>query len=345
MRLIDFAEKKILPDPVVRLGIRQLLKKRLQDEMAYDPEQASLRKHACIEMLRSSPIAIETDAANEQHYEVPAAFYERVLGKHLKYSGCFWNRDCLTLDDAERAMLDLYLQRAELQNGQQILELGCGWGSLTLHMAEQLPHAKITAVSNSHSQRRHIEKTLLERGLSNVRVITCDVNELALDEQFDRIVSVEMFEHMRNYQQLFDQISQWLRKDGKLFVHIFCHRSVVYPFETEGEDNWMGRYFFTGGLMPSADTLLHFQQQLQIEQQWLVNGQHYQRTAEAWLDNSDQHQHEIIELFEQVYGAGQGKIWWQRWRLFFMACAELFGYRDGTEWLVGHYLFSKKAMD
>jgi cyclopropane-fatty-acyl-phospholipid synthase len=345
MRLIDFAERKILPDPVIRLGIRQLLKKRLQDEMAYDPELASLRKQDCIEMLRRSPIAIETDAANEQHYEVPAEFYQRVLGKHLKYSGCFWNQDCLTLDDAERAMLDLYLQRAELKNGQQILELGCGWGSLTLHMAEQLPYAKITAVSNSHSQRRHIEKMLLERGLSNVRVITCDVNELALGEQFDRIVSVEMFEHMRNYQQLFDKIGQWLRNDGKLFVHIFCHRSVVYPFETEGDDNWMGRYFFTGGLMPSADTLLHFQQQLQIEQQWLVNGQHYQRTAEAWLDNSDEHQDEIIALFEQVYGSGQGKIWWQRWRLFFMACAELFGYRDGTEWLVGHYLFSKKAMD
>lgn len=342
MRLIDFAEKKLLPDPVLRLGIRQLLKKRLQDEMAFDPEQASLRKHVCIDMLRNSPIAIETDAANEQHYEVPARFYQLVLGKHLKYSGCFWDVDCLTLDDAERAMLDIYLKRAQLQNGQQILELGCGWGSLTLHMAEKLPYARITAVSNSHSQRRHIEKTLQQRGLSNVRVLTCDVNELELDEQFDRVVSVEMFEHMRNYQRLFDKIGQWLNSDGKLFVHIFCHRSVVYPFETEGEDNWMGRYFFTGGLMPSADTLLHFQQQLQIEQQWLVNGKHYQQTAEAWLANTDQHQDEIISLFEQVYGAEQAKLWWQRWRLFFMACAELFGYRDGTEWLVGHYLFNKK---
>lgn len=345
MRLIDFAEKKLLPDPLVRLGIRQLLKQRLQDEMAFDPEQASLRKHACIDMLRSSPIAIETDAANEQHYEVPAEFYQRVLGKHLKYSGCFWDQDCLTLDDAERTMLDLYLERARLQNGQQILELGCGWGSLTLHMAEKLPYAKITAVSNSHSQREHIEKNLRQRGLSNVRVLTCDVNELELDQQFDRVVSVEMFEHMRNYQRLFDKIGQWLRQDGKLFVHIFCHRSVVYPFETEGEDNWMGRYFFTGGLMPSADTLLHFQQQLQIQQQWLLNGKHYQQTAEAWLANTDQHQREIISLFEQVYGADQARVWWQRWRLFFMACAELFGYRDGTEWLVGHYLFSKKMAD
>lgn len=345
MRLIEFAEKKMVPDSVIRVGIRQLLKKRLQDEMAFDPEQASLRKQHCIEMLRSSPIAIETDAANEQHYEVPAAFYELVLGKHLKYSGCLWNNECLTLDDAERTMLDLYLQRAQLENGQHILELGCGWGSLTLHMAEHLPYARITAVSNSSSQRRFIEKRLQERGLSNVRVITCDVNELSLDEQFDRIVSIEMFEHMRNYQRLFDKIGHWLREDGKLFVHIFCHRSVVYPFETEGDDNWMGRYFFTGGLMPSADTLLHFQQKLQIDQQWLVNGKHYQRTAEAWLDNADEHQAEIIRLFEQSYGADEAKVWWQRWRLFFMACAELFGYRDGTEWLVGHYLFSKKTAE
>lgn len=342
MRLIDFAERKMVPDSLIRIGIRQLLKKRLQDEMAFDPELASLRKHDCIEMLRNSPIAIETDAANEQHYEVPAAFYQMVLGKHLKYSACLWDSDCLTLDDAERAMLDLYLERAELKNGQHILELGCGWGSLTLHMAEMLPYARITAVSNSHSQRRHIEKTLQQRGLSNVRIITCDVNELALDEQFDRIVSVEMFEHMRNYQLLFDKIGGWLKQDGKLFVHIFCHRSVVYPFETDGDDNWMGRYFFTGGLMPSADTLLHFQQQLQISRQWLVNGQHYQRTAEAWLENSDRHQAEIIRQFEQVYGAAEARVWWQRWRLFFMACAELFGYRGGTEWLVGHYLFSKK---
>lgn len=345
MRLIEFAERKMVPDPLIRLGIRQLLKKRLQDEMAFDPEKASLRKNACIDMLRKSPIAIETEAANEQHYEVPARFYELVLGKHLKYSGCLWNNECLTLDDAERTMLDLYLQRAQLENGQHILELGCGWGSLTLHMAERLPYARITAVSNSHSQRKHIEKTLQQRGLSNVRVITCDVNQLELDQQFDRIVSVEMFEHMRNYQQLFDKISQWLSHDGKLFVHIFCHRSVVYPFETEGDDNWMGRYFFTGGLMPSADTLLHFQQNLEISSQWLVNGQHYQRTAEAWLENMDKHQAEIISLFEQVYGADQAKIWWQRWRLFFMACAELFGYRAGNEWLVGHYLFTKKMVN
>lgn len=345
MRLIEFAERKIVPDSVIRIGIRQLLKKRLQDEKALDPEQASLRKQACIDMLKTSPIAIETDAANEQHYEVPAAFYELVLGQHLKYSGCFWNQDCLTLDDAEQAMLDLYLERAALINGQDILELGCGWGSLTLHMAEKMPYSRITAVSNSASQRQHIEKQLQQRGLSNVRVITCDVNELNLEEQFDRIVSVEMFEHMRNYQRLFNHIGRWLKPDGKLFVHIFCHRSVVYPFESDGEDNWMGRYFFTGGLMPSADTLLHFQQHLQIERQWLVNGKHYAQTAEAWLENTDRHQARIIGLFEEVYGASEAKIWWQRWRLFFMACAELFGYRDGTEWLVGHYLFSKKTAE
>ncbi|MCL5974718.1 MAG: class I SAM-dependent methyltransferase, partial [Gammaproteobacteria bacterium] len=234
-------------------------------------------------------------------------------------------------------------ERGDFKNGQDILELGCGWGSLTLYLAQRFPYSRITGVSNSNSQREYIEKQAFARGLTNIHIITCDVNELELDTQFDRIVSIEMFEHMRNYQQLLDKVSRWLNVDGKLFVHIFCHRSVVYPFETEGDDNWMGRYFFTGGLMPSADTLLHFQDALQIEKQWLVNGQHYQKTAEAWLENTDKNAKQIKALFDQTYGEGEGAIWLQRWRLFFMACAELFGYRDGTEWLVTHYLFSKRV--
>ena len=344
MSLIDFAERKILPDSIIRVGIRHLLKKRLLDEKAHDMEMASKLKQQCIEMLRKSPIAIETESANEQHYEVPAEFYQMVLGDHLKYSGCYWDETTLTLTEAERAMLDIYAKRAQLANDQDILELGCGWGSLTLYLAERFPYSRIIGVSNSHSQRQYIEKQASERGLVNIRVITADVNELELDQQFDRIVSVEMFEHMRNYQRLFDKIAGWLRPEGKLFVHIFCHRSVVYPFETEGEDNWMGQYFFTGGLMPSADTLLHFQDKLSIQRSWLVNGRHYQKTAEAWLQNTDRHAEEIRNLFEQAYGKDQGKLWWQRWRLFFMSCAELFGYKSGNEWMVGHYLFNKRAV-
>lgn len=344
MSLIALAEKGIVPDKLIRLGIRRLLKQRLVDEKANDPQAASDNKNRFIDALRSSPIAIETAAANEQHYEVPAAFYQLALGKNLKYSSCWWDEYTLTLDEAERAMLDLYVDRGQFENGQDILELGCGWGSLTLHLAERFPYSRITGVSNSHSQRKHIEKQALERGLPNVRIITQDVNTLELEGQFDRIVSIEMFEHMRNYQQLFDKVGDWLRTDGKLFVHIFCHRSVLYPFETEGDDNWMGRYFFTGGLMPSADTLLHFQDKMRIEKHWLVNGQHYQKTAEAWLQNTDKNAEQITELFSELYGEKEGAIWLQRWRLFFMACAELFGYRDGTEWLVSHYLFQKRVM-
>ncbi|HDZ16492.1 hypothetical protein LCGC14_0924190 [marine sediment metagenome] len=342
MGLINLAEKSWMPDKVIRFGIRHLLKQRMREEYVDDPEVASIRKQACIDMLKQSPIAIETDAANEQHYEVPSLFYEYSLGKRYKYSGCYWDDTCLTLDDAEELMLAKYLERAELKNGQDILELGCGWGSLTLYMAEKLPYAKITAVSNSYSQREYIDSQLKARGLTNVRIVTCDVNELELEQQYDRVISVEMFEHMRNYQRLFDKINNWLKDNGKLFVHIFCHKSVAYPFEVEGDDNWMGKYFFTGGLMPSADTLLHFQQQLQIEKQWLVNGQHYQKTAEAWLQNTDKHEMEILEVFKEVYGDKSAKVWLQRWRLFFMACAELFGYKQGTEWLVTHYLFTKK---
>lgn len=343
MRLIEMAEQRRLPDWLIRLGIRGLLRQRLADEKAGDPEAASERKSDLIAALRQSPIAIETEAANAQHYEVPSAFYRYALGPHFKYSGCWWDDQTKTLEEAEAAMLARYVERGEFANGQQILELGCGWGSLTLYLAKQFPGSQVTGVSNSHSQREFIEQQASERGLTNLRIITCDVNELSLDSQYDRIVSVEMFEHMRNYQRLLDKVGSWLRDDGKLLVHIFCHQTLLYPFETEGDDNWMGQYFFTGGVMPSVDTLLHFQDALQIDKYWLVSGTHYQRTAEAWLANTDKHADEITTLFDSVYGAGEGKLWLQRWRMFFMACAELFGYRGGNEWLVGHYLFNKRT--
>ncbi len=341
MQLITLAEQQKIPDYFIRLGIRQLVKVRLHDEFDRDIERQSERYRALLDELRESPIAIATAAANEQHYEVPAGFFRLALGEHLKYSSCYWDEHTENLNQAEAKMLALYLQRAELTDHQDILELGCGWGSLTLFMAKNLPNCRITAVSNSHSQRDYIMQQAQQRGLGNVEVITCDVNQLELNREFDRVVSIEMFEHMRNYEHLLSRIASWLKPQGKLFVHIFCHRYLAYPFETEGDDNWMGRYFFTGGMMPARDTLLHFQQHLKIECQWDLSGVHYQKTAEAWLQNTDQHQQAIIALFSERYGQQEAKLWLQRWRIFFMSCAELFGYRQGNEWLVTHYRFRK----
>jgi cyclopropane-fatty-acyl-phospholipid synthase len=336
---IGLAERGWLPDPLLRLGIRRLCADRLRQEYAGDWfERVRLRIHE----LRASPIAIHTDAANTQHYEVPARFFELALGKRLKYSSCYYPSGDENLDEAEIAMLDRYFECAELRDGQSILELGCGWGSLTLTMAARLPNARITAVSNSRPQREHIEAQCRLRGLSNVSVITTDVNRLELElGQFDRAVSIEMFEHMRNYESLLGRISSWLKPGGKLFVHIFCHRELCYPFDTDGDNDWMARHFFTGGLMPSADTLMWFQRDLKIEEQWRIDGTHYQRTANHWLANQDARSKEILAVLGTAYGPERAQLWHQRWRMFWMACAELFGYRDGSEWLIGHYRFTK----
>jgi len=341
--LIGLAERGLLPDFLVRLGIRRLCTQRLREQQACDSAAAWQRFRKCLDELRQSPVAIHTDAANAQHYELPPRFFELCLGKRLKYSSCYFNDAQASLDAAEEAMLALYAERAQLSDGQHILELGCGWGSLTLWMAEHFPQSRITAVSNSRPQREFIEARCRELGFVNVKVITQDVNRLQLERaQFDRTVSIEMFEHMRNYDTLLSRIASWLRPGGKLFVHIFCHRELMYPFETDGgDDNWMARYFFTGGLMPSADTLLWFQQDLVIEQQWRVSGMNYARTANAWLKNQDAHRAQIAPILQQAYGA-QAALWNQRWRMFWMACAELFAYRGGNEWLVGHYRFAKR---
>jgi cyclopropane-fatty-acyl-phospholipid synthase len=342
MSLIELVERGLLPDALTRYGIRRLCAKRLVDEGLDDPAHAGARFQHLLEELQSSPVAIETAAANQQHYEVPTRFFQLCLGRRLKYSSCYYPTGAETLDQAEEAMLDLYGERGELEDGQDILELGCGWGSLTLWMAERYPQSRITAVSNSATQRAHIEASCAARGWSHVRVITRDVNQLELPAQsFDRCVSIEMFEHMRNYGTLLGNIAGWLRPGGKLFVHIFCHRSLMYPFETEGEDNWMGRHFFTGGLMPSADTLLHFQGALDIEQRWLLPGHHYEKTSNHWLANQDANRKEVMTVLEQAYGKAEAARWNQRWRIFWMSCAELFGYQDGTQWLVAHYRFRK----
>jgi cyclopropane-fatty-acyl-phospholipid synthase len=342
MSLIDLVERGMVPDALTRYGIRRLCRDRLASEGIDDPALADARFRKLLEELRHSPVAIETDAANEQHYELPTRFFQLCLGKRLKYSSCFYATGNESLDQAEEAMLALYCERAALEDGQDILELGCGWGSLTLWMAERYPNSRITAVSNSATQRAHIEATCAQRGWKNVSVLTRDVNHLELDAaSFDRCVSVEMFEHMRNYDVLLGKIASWLRPGGQLFVHIFCHRSLMYPFETTGEDNWMGRYFFTGGLMPAADTLLHFQRELRIEQRWLLPGTHYQKTSDHWLANQDANRDEVMSVLTAAYGPDEAARWHQRWRMFWMSCAELFGYDGGREWLVAHYRFSK----
>ncbi|MCC6756950.1 MAG: class I SAM-dependent methyltransferase [Arenimonas sp.] len=343
MSLIDFAERGLLPDALIRYGIRRLCAQRLADEGARDAGLADRRFNALIEELKRSPVAIETAAANEQHYELPTDFFKLCLGKRLKYSSAYYPNGDESLDEAEEHMLRLYGERADLRDGQDILELGCGWGSLTLWMAENYPNARITAVSNSATQRAHIEAQCRGRGLGNVTVLTRDVNvlEFAADS-FDRCVSIEMFEHMRNYRTLLDSVSRWLRPDGALFVHIFVHRYLMYPFEVEGEDNWMGRYFFTGGLMPSADTLLHFADGLAVESRWLVPGRHYARTANHWLANQDAHREQVRAILAEAYGDAQADVWAQRWRMFWMSCAELFAYDGGNEWMVAHYRFRNK---
>ncbi len=339
--MIQLAENGLFPDAITRLGIRRLLKQRL-DAAPADEESRHRQNLALIQQLRNSPIALNTEEANEQHYEVPAEFFQLALGKHLKYSSALFPEPQSSLDQAEACMLNLTMERAQLADGQSILELGCGWGSLTLSMASAFPKSSITAVSNSNSQREFILQRCKERGLTNVNIITCDINHFQTHQQFDRVVSVEMFEHMRNYEHLMASISHWLKPDGKLFVHIFCHKDHAYLFETEGSDNWMGRYFFTGGIMPSDHLLLYFQDHMVIDQHHRVNGTHYMRTADAWLANMDRHKKRIREIFAEVYGERKAAVWVGRWRMFFMACSELFGYDNGNEWWVSHYLFKKR---
>jgi cyclopropane-fatty-acyl-phospholipid synthase len=342
MRLL---ERDLLPDSVVRYGIRRLLKARLVEEDRGSPEATQQHLMKLIARLKQSPIAINTADANQQHYELPCGFFELVLGKHLKYSSCYYQEASETLDQAEANMLKLTAERARLQNGDRILELGCGWGSLSLWMAEHFPASRITVVSNSRTQKRFIDERAAARGLTNLEVITSDMNHLSFPAgtQFDRVVSVEMFEHMRNYELLLQRISTWLKPQGTLFVHIFTHKDYAYPFEVRDETDWMAKYFFTGGIMPSDDLLLYFQRDLGLVDHWQVDGRHYQQTSEHWLQNMDAHRAQIEPILAETYGADQVRRWWVYWRVFFMSCAELWGFNRGHEWLVSHYLFEKPA--
>ncbi len=328
-------EKNLLPDFAIRTGIRRLLGQRIRDEAGYDVS-------AYVADLKNRGIAEQTDAANEQHYEVPTSFYQYCLGPRLKYSGCYYETGKETLGEAETAMLDLYAERGEFVDGQDILELGCGWGSITLYLADRFPQSRITAVSNSRTQKEYIDAEATRRGLRNVHIITADMNDFDIQaESFDRVISIEMFEHMKNYQQLLAKVARWLKPGGKLFVHIFTHHQYSYHFVPQDDSDWMARYFFTGGQMPAHNLLAEFQDDLRLEADWKVNGRHYQQTAEHWLENMDQHRSEIEPLFAATYGEDQVRKWWVYWRVFYMSCAELWGYRNGEEWLVSHYRFVK----
>jgi len=334
------AERGWIPDALLRTGIRRLCKQRLIEEEAKD---VSVRTFA--ESVKEGPIAPVPEKANEQHYEVPPALFEAVLGARMKYSSCYWPEGVTTLDEAEEAALAATCERAELVDGQDILELGCGWGSLTLWMAEKYPASRITAVSNSAPQRKFIEARAADRGLTNLTVLTCDMNELELDRRFDRVVSVEMFEHMRNYELLLERVAGWLQPDGKLFVHVFCHQKYSYAFEVDGAANWLGKYFFTGGVMPGSDLLPQFDRHLKVTRQWEWSGRHYENTANAWAENLDRKRAQILPLFVETYGAEDAPRWIERWKIFFLACAELWGYAGGDEWKVAHYLFEPVAAD
>jgi cyclopropane-fatty-acyl-phospholipid synthase len=332
-------EKNLLPDWLIRLGIRRLLRQRLAEIDHPSPELQVAQFAAA---LRAMPIAINTAESKEQHYEVPTPFYQHCLGPRLKYSSCFYETGREPLARAEEAMLALTCQRAQLADGLDILELGCGWGSLTLWMAEKYPRARITGVSHSRTQREHILGEAKRRGLANVEIITCDMNDLDLPAgRFDRVVSVEMFEHMKNWPRLMANVARWLKPDGRFFAHVFTHSRFAYHFEVRDETDWMSKYFFTGGMMPAHALFPCFQDDLKLVTEWKVNGRHYAQTAEHWLENMDAHRAEIMPLFQQTYGADAAVKWWAYWRVFYLACAELWWFRDGEEWHVSHYLFRK----
>ena len=336
-------EKDLLPDWLVRWGIRQLLSQKIKVETEASEETQQNRHQQFIDVLKTQPIAIETDQANTQHYEVPSEFYHLTLGPNLKYSSGYWTNETKNLKEAEENMIALYCQRAELKDGQTILDLGCGWGSLSLYLAKHYPNSKIIGLSNSKTQKQWIDDQAKLRGLNNLEIRTANIVEYDLPEKqsIDKIISIEMFEHMKNYELLLEKLSTWLKPDGKLLVHIFTHKTFAYHFEDTDGTDWLTRYFFAGGTMPSNHLLFYFQKHLKINQHWLVNGTHYEKTANAWLENQYKNRQQIFPLLENTYGKGQALKWWVYWKLFFMACAELWGYKEGREWMVAHYLFEK----
>ena len=325
-------ERVPFPDSMTAAGIAFLVertrRKLAREGGGKEPDFARL--------MARQPIAVRPDAANAQHYEVPAAFFALVLGPRRKYSCCLYDQATATLAEAEERALAETAAHADLADGQDILELGCGWGSLSLWMAERYPASRITAVSNSRSQRAHIETEAADRGLVNLRVITADMNDFTIGESFDRVVSIEMFEHMTNWQSLLQRINGWLRPEGRLFLHVFSHHAAPYLFDTEDKEDWIAQHFFTGGIMPSHGLLRHVADTFDIEADWRWSGTHYARTARDWLTNFDRNESALMDVLRDVYGS-QATLWKRRWRLFFLATAGLFGHAAGSEWGVSHY--------
>ncbi|MFT3762417.1 MAG: class I SAM-dependent methyltransferase [Pseudoxanthomonas sp.] len=336
------AESGRVPDPLLRMSMRRMCAQWLKAERGEDAESVFIRQRTWLEGLRNSTLELESGGAAQPQRELPASFFRLCLGRQMKYSCCYWEDDATSLNVAEDRMLRLYAERAEIAAGQRILELGSGWGSLALMLAERHPDARVTAVVHSQQQQEHIQARCRERAIFNLDVALGDTRRLQLPEAaFDRVFAVEMFEHMGDYRALMSRIAGWLAPSGKLFAQLVCHRELLHLFESNEDDGtpWMGRHFFTGGMMPSADTLLHLQGELKIEQRWLLPGTHYEKTANAWLQNQDDNRDEVLKLLRTINGSSNVNVSYQRWRMFWMACAELFGYGGGNEWMVAHYRF------
>ncbi|HOY69043.1 MAG TPA: class I SAM-dependent methyltransferase [Candidatus Ozemobacteraceae bacterium] len=339
MRLV---ETGFMPDILVRLGLRTLNWAKLYREHRGDLESRSETFRTLLSRLKLSPIAVSEEQNRRNHFEVPPEFFGCVLGTRLRFTCCYFPFGSESLDDAEESMLRLTAERARLANGQKILDLSCGWGDLTLWMAERFPDAQITAVTRSVAQCRHVTRLARQRDLRNVEVTTSDIAHYCSPRKFDRIIATETLERCRNYQELMHRIAGWLEKDGLFFVQMFMHRELAYVYDSISDDDWMGKRFFTGGLMPSDDLLLHFQDEMAITDHWRLSGRHYAMTAEHWLQRLDAARAELLPLLEETYGKTRGMLWFRRWRVFFLSIAEMFDCWGGEEWGVSQYLFRKR---